>query len=235
MGRQPHPSGLGAVWTLGLASGRAGGGCGRSLRRRGASGFRLVGGVGGVPGRIGLRGWGGKLEGGGHEQNKNTKRRRCQGIISYHQRLWRRRSKERIQRRCKRMHAKHADISRHTGEHASISRAAVHAVIASEAKQSPWRLPRRCAPRNDRTTRTTAIHPISRRCFGATLSHRPGHGTDAIRVHRPVSVNNLPLLPTDEDGRIARPAVVQSKSTPTCDCGAPRLRRMGRDVIDGPN
>jgi hypothetical protein len=31
---------------------------------------------------IGLGGWGGKLEGGGHERNKNTKQRRCQGIIS---------------------------------------------------------------------------------------------------------------------------------------------------------
>jgi hypothetical protein len=35
------------------------------------------------PGRIGLRGWNGELEGGGHERNKNTNERRCQGIISY--------------------------------------------------------------------------------------------------------------------------------------------------------
>jgi hypothetical protein len=29
------------------------------------------------------------LEGGGHERNKNTNERRCQGIISYPRRLWR--------------------------------------------------------------------------------------------------------------------------------------------------
>ena len=44
-------------------------------------------------------------------------------------------------------------------------------VIASEAKQSPsrdalrWRLPRRFAPRNDRTTRTIALSAARRRRF----------------------------------------------------------------------
>ena len=39
--------------------------------------------VGAGPGRIGLRGWGGEFEGGGHERNKNTKRRGCQGKYSW--------------------------------------------------------------------------------------------------------------------------------------------------------
>ena len=40
--------------------------------------------VGAGPGRIGLRGWGGELEGGGHERNKNIKKPRCQGKSPAH-------------------------------------------------------------------------------------------------------------------------------------------------------